>query len=259
MGTSSNIILVNLHIIGVQKAGTTALSSFLNQHPDIYLVDGKEAHVFDHLLFTQQTNKQEFATQLYQTKLSKYQNQSIMCDATPITIFRPEFIKACYQFNPKAKFIVVLRDPIDRAVSQYYMELARSYEHRSMLTAFLLEAFRLRGINQPHSWDIDSPFRTHSYLSRGRYSKQLKSLYAIVPKNQVLVLQQDALKNQHKKTMLKVFEFLEIEPYDITPSQVFTSERTVVRRSDILAKLYAKWYFFMHRENPKHWYEIINS
>ncbi|MFB1034726.1 MAG: sulfotransferase, partial [Sinobacterium sp.] len=140
--------MLNLHIIGVQKAGTTALASFLNQHPDIYLV--------------------EFATQLYHTKLSKYQNQSIICDATPITIFRPEFIKACYQFNPKAKFIVVLRDPIDRAVSQYYMELARSYEHRSMLTAFLLEAFRLRGINQPSSWDIDSPFRTHSYLSRGR-------------------------------------------------------------------------------------------
>ena len=37
----------NLIIPGVQKAGTTALASFLSQHPDICIVEGKEAHVFD--------------------------------------------------------------------------------------------------------------------------------------------------------------------------------------------------------------------
>ena len=243
----------------MQKAGTTALASFLNQHPSIYTVDGKEAHVFDHLLYTQQTNKQEFATQLYQTKLSKYQNQSIMCDATPITIFRPEFIKACYQFNPKAKFIVVLRDPIERAVSQYYMELARSYEHRSMLTAFLLEPFRLKGINHPPCWDIDSPFRTHSYLSRGRYSKQLKSLYAIVPKNQVLVLQQSTLKNQHKHTMHKVFEFLDLPQHDVPSKQVFVSEKQTSSINEFLARIYARLYYLWHRETPKNWQKMIDA
>lgn len=258
MGTSSSIILVNLHIIGIQKAGTTALSSFLNQHPDIYLVDGKEAHVFDHLLYTQQTDKQAFATQLYQTKLSKYQNQSIICDATPITIFRPEFIKACYQFNPQAKFIVVLRDPVERAVSQYYMELARNYEHRSMLAAFLLEPFRLKGINRPPAWNIDSPYRTHSYLNRGRYHKQLKSLYAIVPKNQVLVLNQHALKNQHQQSMHKVFEFLGLPQQNIPSKQVFVSEKQMPSTNEKLARLYARLYFFCHRETPKNWQKLTS-
>lgn len=259
MGTSSSIILVNLHIIGIQKAGTTALSSFLNQHPDIYLVDGKEAHVFDHMLYNQQTNKQEFAKQLYQSKLTKYQNQKIICDATPITIFRPEFINACYQYNPQAKFIVVLRDPVERAVSQYYMELARNYEHRSMLAAFLLEPFRLRGISQPPSWDIDSPYRTHSYLSRGRYSKQLKSLYAIVPKNQVLVLNQDALKNQHKQCMQKVFEFLDLLKIDIPGKQVFVSDKPRPSTNEKLARLYARLYFLCHKETPKSWQKLIDA
>jgi hypothetical protein len=258
MGTSNSIILVNLHIIGVQKAGTTALSSFLNQHPDIYLVDGKEAHVFDHLLYRQQPNKQEFASQLYQSKLSRYENQSIICDATPITIFRPEFIKACYQFNPKAKFIVVLRDPIERAVSQYYMESARNNEHRSMLTAFLLEPFRLKGINSASSWDIDSAYRTHSYLSRGRYSTQLKSLYAIVPKNQVLVLQQEALKNQHRQTMHQVFEFLDLPPHDIPSKNVFVSEKKTPATNERLARIYARLYYIWYREKPKNWQKIID-
>ena len=250
---------MNLQIIGVQKAGTTALASFLNQHPSIYMVDGKEAHVFDHPEFDQQANKQEFTTQLYQTKLSNYQNQSIICDATPITIFKPEFIQACYQFNPSAKFIVILRDPIERAVSQYHMEFARNNENRSMLTAFLLEAFRLKGINQPPSWDIDSPFRTHSYLRRGRYNKQLKSLYAIVPKNQVLVLQQEALKNQHKQTMHKVFEFLDLPAHDIPSKHVFVSDKQTPSSNEFLARLYARLYYFWHRETPKNWQKMIDA
>ncbi|MGS2719913.1 sulfotransferase family protein [Paraglaciecola aestuariivivens] len=251
--------MVNLHIIGVQKAGTTALASFLNQHPDIYLVDGKEAHVFDHLLFNQQSNKQAFAEQLYQTKLSKYQNQSIICDATPITMFRPEFIQACYQYNPKAKFIVVLRDPVERAVSQYYMELGRDYEHRNMLMAFLLEPFRLKGINQPPAWDIDSPYRTHSYLSRGCYHKQLKQLFAIVPKEQVWVVHQQELKNQHNQTLNNIFNFLGLANQCIPSKQVFVSEKPKHCKTEFLARLYARLYFILRRETPKRWQQTIDA
>ena len=54
-------IKVNLHIVGVQKAGTTALAHFLSQHPDICLVDGKEAHVFDQPDFYETEDKKAFA------------------------------------------------------------------------------------------------------------------------------------------------------------------------------------------------------
>lgn len=251
--------MLNLHIIGVQKAGTTALASFLNQHPAIYAVDGKEAHVFDHPAYATQPNKTAFANEIYHSKLSNYQSQPIVFDATPITAFRPDFMQACYQYNPEAKFILILRDPVERAISHYRMSLRRGQEKRSMLSAFLLEPLRLIGINKTSSWKFDSPFRNHSYLSRGCYTKQLRNLYSIIPKKQVLILQQQALKNQHKETMLEIFEFIEIEPYDIIPSQVFTSEKAAARRSDTLAKLYARLYFFIHRESPKRWHAIINS
>ena len=251
--------MLNLHIIGVQKAGTTALASFLHRHPSIYVVDGKEAHVFDHILYSEQSEKSAFANKIYKSKLTNYHDQPIVCDATPITVFRPEFIQACYQYNPNAKFIVVLRDPTERAVSQYYMELARSYEHRSMLTAFLLEPFRLKGINRSPCWDIGSPFRTHSYLSRGRYSKQLKSLYATVPKSQILVLQQDALKNQHKQTMHKVFEFLDLAQHAIPSKQVFVSEKQTPSSNEFLARTYARLYYLWHRETPKNWQKLIDA
>jgi hypothetical protein len=258
MDTSCKIILFNLHIIGVQKAGTTALASFLHQHPAIYVADSKEAHVFDHPLYSEQSNKITFAHKRYQGKLKKYQNQPIICDATPITAFRSDFIRACYQYNPEAKFILVLRDPVERAISHYHMSQRRGQENRSMLSAFLLETFRLIGINKVNPWDFDSRFRHHSYLRRGCYTKQLRDVYSLIPKKQVLVLQQQVLKNQHKETMLKVFEFLEINHHDVTPTQVFTSEKTVAHWSDKLARLYARLYFFMRRENSKQWHKIID-
>lgn len=251
--------MLNLHIIGVQKAGTTALASFLHQHPSIYVVDGKEAHVFDHPLYSGQDDKSVFANKIYNSKLSNYEKQPIVCDATPITVFRPEFIQACYQYNTDAKFILILRDPFERAISHYRMSQSRCQEKRSMLSAFLLEPFRLKGINKSASWKFDSPFRDHSYLSRGCYSGQLRNLYSLIPKQQILVLHQEDLKNQHKEMMLHVFEFLGIQPHDIPPSEVHVGKKTTVRRSDMLARLYAKLYFFIRRENPKKWDEIINS
>jgi len=251
--------LLNLHIIGVQKAGTTALASFLHQHPAIYVVDGKEAHVFDHPLYSEQSDKSTFANKIYKSKLSNYLDQPIVCDATPITVFRPEFIQACYQYNTDAKFILILRDPVERAISHYRMSQSRSQEKCSMLSAFLLEPFRLKGIKKSASWKFDSPFRNHSYLSRGCYSGQLRNLYNMIPKQQVLVLHQEDLKNQHKEVMLHVFEFLGIQPHDIPPSQVYVGKQTTVRPSDRLARLYASVYFFIRRENPKKWNKIINS
>lgn len=242
----------------MQKAGTTALASFLNQHPSIYVVDGKEAHVFDHPEFDEQTNKTAFADELYQTKLTGYQNQPITCDATPITVFRPEFLQACYQYNPAAKFILILRDPVERAVSHYHMSLRRNQEKRSMLSAFLSESFRLKGIKTSGLWEFDSPYRNHSYLSRGLYSQQLRNVYGVIPKEQVLVLHQHELKNQHKQTMHRVFEFLNLPLHNIPAKQVFVSEKHKLSKSEFLARLYARLYYFWHRETPKNWQKTID-
>ena len=223
------------------------------------MVDGKEAHVFDHPAYATQANKTAFANEIYRIKLSNYQAQPIVCDATPITVFQPDFVQACYQSNPKAKFILILRDPVERAISHYRMSLTQNHEHRSMLSAFLKETSELRGINKNRPWKFDSPFRNHSYLSRGCYSKQLRHVYSTIPKKQVLVLHQQTLKIQHKATMHKIFKFLEVDDFDTIPSQIFRSEKTNVSRNDFLAKVYAKCYFFVRRENLKKWNEIINS
>jgi hypothetical protein len=252
-------MLVNLHIIGVQKAGTTALASFLSQHPAIHLVQGKEAHVFDHPNYADSIDKQAFADNKYQPKLAQYQAQRLICDATPITIFNPQFLRDCYQYNPQAKFILVLRDPVDRSISHYHMTKNRKLEPYSMFWAFVLEPIRMLGIKRTRSWAFDSTYRNQSYLSRGRYSRQLTQLFAIIPAQQILVLSQRELKNRHQAVMLNIFEFLDIQRHDIKAEEVFNTAKLTKNKSDALAIYWAKFYFYIFRETPKHWQKIINK
>jgi len=201
--------LVNLHLIGVQKAGTTALASFLSHHPNICLVDGKEAHVFDHPNFLKSSNKMSYAKSQFTNKLAHHKDEQYCMDATPITLFDSTFLMHCYNFNPSAKFIVLLRDPVERAYSHYQMSKSRGEENRSFLSALLQEKKRLREADK--DWAFSSSLRVHSYLSRGCYAQQLVQLYRTVPAKQVLVLTSSELKNQHANTLQKINRFLEIE------------------------------------------------
>lgn len=239
---------VNLFILGAQKCGTTALATFLNEHPDICLVEGKEAHVFDDPDYPYSgtfDEKINFATQKYASLLDTYGNERYICDATPITMLHSIFVTECYSYNPDGKFIIILRDPVERAISQYKMEFLRNNEHRSMLTAFLGEPFRLALFNKQPPWGPNSPFRVHNYLHRGLYKKQLAHVKATVPAKQLLIINNGQLRNEHDATLRKIFNFLSISDIRIEQRKVFTSKNYKPNPTDRLARFIAKLFFVL--------------
>jgi len=249
--------LINLHIIGVQKAGTTALAYFLNQHPDIYVVEGKEAHAFDHPALKNRPNKLLFIRQHFNKKLAKYNGQKIVCDATPITLFNPIYLQNCYQYNPHAKFIVVLRDPIQRAVSHFQMSKNNVEEDQCMLLAFILEKRRMLKLTEGPYFPFNSVYRTQTYLERGCYSKQLDNLFSTVPAGQILVLEHHDLLQNHQETLQGVFQFLQVDGFDIHASTIFPTDKRHQHWTDPLAILYAKLYFLLRGETWNTWRKII--
>ncbi|WP_318479390.1 sulfotransferase family protein [Photobacterium leiognathi] len=228
---------INLFIIGGQKCGTTALAAFLSQHDDICLVSGKEAHIFDQPDIDNYSL--EDIDKKYTSLLSHYNGEKWCCDATPIySYWQPTHSKIA-KYNPDAKIIFMLRDPIERAVSQYQMEHSRGNESLSILPAFLLEKWRLYKANKNPS-DLSS-WRIHSYVDRGYFSKQYKQLLMHFSPEQILVIHNEQLKKEHGKTLKKVFDFLDIENQEIKSENVFSSKFKAIGWQTTIAKLYAKF------------------
>jgi len=241
--------LVNLHIVGVQKAGTSALAHFLSQHPKICVVEGKEAHVFDQPDFPTD-NSHSYASKRYEKKLSHYNHEPIICDATPITVFDPIFLKRCYAYNPGAKFILLLRNPVERAVSHFYMSKNRAREQNNMFMSFLKESKRLKHLSGNDAWASGSLWRDNSYLTRGLYKKQIENLFSVAPKDQCLIITQEELLNSHEKTLTDVFKFLNVDDFAIEAEKVFISPKTKKDPTERAARLFAALYFLSKGEYP---------
>lgn len=214
---------INLFIAGTQKGGTTALAEFLTAHPEVCLVQGKEAHVFDQPEID--ALSAEEIDGRYAALLPHYRGQTVCCDATPLYMFFPDIPSRLAGYNPAAKIIVLLRDPAERALSQYQMEKRRGDEPFGFAQALIAEHHRLNQAANPR--DTGSAWRLHSYRHRGYYSHQLANIYQHFAPEQVLLLRNSDLLHHHQHTLDRICQFLAISTFHCEPRAVFAGRYPV--------------------------------
>ena len=146
-------------------------------------------------------------------------------------------VKRIFTYNPGMKLIFLLRNPIERAISQYIMEKDRGYERLPLKMAIILEKFRVW-------WDRNdlserSSLRVHSYVERGKYAKQIKNMLKYFPMKQMLFIRSEDLLNDHKATLTKIYDFLNVKDKTFIPSaqSVFASENSIKVDEKIVRKL----------------------
>jgi len=194
-------------IIGVQKAGTTALHSFLSQHPKIQFGKVKELHYFDdNDLFDERNNELNNAQLKNNFSKSLFNFKKLKGDATPITVFYPNSLARLKNHNPSIKILLILRNPIERAFSHWKMETQKEKESLSFSEAIEKEESRIKS---------DFGFRTYSYKTRGLYSEQIERLLNLFPKEQILIKTSEDLKHKHNETIRDVLSYLNLEIMDI--------------------------------------------
>ena len=217
---------INFLIVGTQKGGTTALANFLSQHPEICFAPQKEVHFFDSPQFQDSASSQVWHD-IYFKAFFNYQNQPLIGEATPIYMYWPKIAQRIHRYNPSMKLIFLLRDPIQRAISHYCMELQRSNENLSLAHAFLAEPFRLWKHRNNHQ--ENSSLRLHSYLHRGFYRKQIDRFRKLFPSSQILILKNEDLLQHHELTLKKIYHFLNIKNCNFIPKAeiIFTHEKLV--------------------------------
>lgn len=214
---------------GVQKAGTTALARYLSGHPSIALPREKEAHVFDAPDFDERWASSDIDGR-YAGHFDAARADVRYGDATPIYCFHPVFVRRIAKYNPAMRWILLLRHPVDRAVSHYHMERARGNESWSFWPAMLLERWRLRGHEEDFS--SASPLRLFSYRARGDYARQLDVLLSHFPWEQILLLHSRDLATAPDLVLSKVSEFLGVAPpVDETYPRVFEGRYTPLSRT----------------------------
>ena len=211
-------------VIGVQKCGTTALAQFLAAHPKIAMSSEKEVHLFDAPEYSGDWTAADidarYRPYFTHCPFRGSGDEPILGEATPIYLYFREVAAELRRYNPNLKVIVLIRDPVERAISHYYMEKDRGRERRPFLWALLLEPLRLllsRDARHP-----ESAQRWRSYRSRGLYSRQLRNLYRTFDRNRVLVVRSEELLQRHDTVLRRVFEFLGVSSeVSVSPEVVF--------------------------------------
>ena len=190
--------------IGVQKGGTTTLQRLLEQHSELFLPKQKELHYFSLHYWK--------GDAWYREQFADAEAQQRCAEITPYYVFHPQAPARIHALLPKAKLIVLLRDPVERALSQFAHSRRLGLEPLELEQALAAEAERLEGaelvLEEPDG--RHRSHQEHSYLARSRYEIQLERWRQHFSSEQILIRRSEELFEQPERVWAEVLAFLEL-------------------------------------------------
>jgi hypothetical protein len=195
-------------IVGAQKAGTTSHIFHLNLNKDVYCYPN-ELHFFD--------NEDNFNIN-NECDITKYENnflnanKKIIGEKTPIYMVKKICIDRIYKYYPDIKIIIILREPISRAFSQFKM----GYRNKSVTN--FCDEIELNLLSHEKK-DKDKAFITSqcyhtTYLERGMYSEHIKNIYKYYKKENVYIGIAEEILNNPLEEYNKIYSFLGVDHID---------------------------------------------
>jgi hypothetical protein len=201
-------------IIGAQKSGTSSLYVLLKEHPQVAMPRIKEIHFFDYDYHRGPNYYRQHFSTIFTKKLSSVlHGKYITGEASPSYIVNPDVPERVFNFKPDMRLIVILRDPVARAISQYKHNIRLEREDRS-----LGEAFENSGAGMLDRFPLlrEDQLKYHyNYLERGLYCAQLVKWLKFFKRDQILILDFNELERNPSAMMEKVYAFLGVRKIPI--------------------------------------------
>lgn len=186
-------MLPNFLVIGAEKAGTTWLYDVLRRHPDVFLSDTKELCYFNRR--DSNLRMSDYFCRLdrswYEDFFSEHKGQRAIGDVSPMYLCDDAAPARIAATLPDAKLIAILRDPVERAHSHYWM--ARNKQH---LTGELMEV--IAGEDE-------------AVIKRGLYGEQLEAYLSLFPRSQILILIFEEVMQDREQAVARICRFLEVD------------------------------------------------
>ena len=200
-------------IIGAMKAGTTALYRMLDAHPGVYMSPVKEPNFFafagqdldfqapidqrsDGINHTSITNRAD-----YEALFAHAQPDQARGEASHTSLYWPNAAATIQRLVPEARLVAILRNPIDRAYSEYMHFVRDGDEPLSFADALDAEPDRIAA-----HWAMGR------YVDRGRYDEQLARYLDRFDRDQLLVLLHEDLVADPSGTARRLFRHVGVDP-----------------------------------------------
>lgn len=224
-------------IAGVPKAGTTALHAALVPHPELFLPTVKEPKFFlsdgpppttggpgDVQTYQEHVWRQED----YEALFAPAPGGTLRGEATPFYLYDVQAHERIKSLVPSARLIILLRDPVDRAHSNWtHLWNAGLEPEADFLTACRAEPARIEA-GWADFWH---------YVRLGLYGYQLEHLFQHFPREQVLLLRYKDLKDEPARTLDRVCDFLGVGTGVLTAIPKENVNRHVVEDNQVNAVL----------------------
>lgn len=205
-------------IVGTAKAGTTALHAWLARHPAVSASDPKELHYFD---CVEHPSPEE-----YRRLFQPHAGTELLVDATPAYLRLPYITGKIAATIPNAKLVAVLREPVARAHSAWWMNVSGGDESRTFAQV-VVDELASRQVEQlgddeawmRHAWlahraSVGSGHlaRPTMFLWEGLYARHLGRYRSQFPASQLLVLFYEELIADPDAAAVQLGEFLDLDP-----------------------------------------------
>lgn len=207
-------VLPDYLIIGAARAGTTSLHAQIEAHPDVLPSRRQEVHFFDSPRFA---NGPDYYRLFFPTGARmrwegmRSGRRPRTGESTPYALFHPHAAERVHAVLPDARLIVLLRDPVERAHSDWAMRRRRGSEPLAFEEAIaeeqrILDAELARLATDP---DYDSPrLRQYAYLARGIYADQLPRWFEQFSREQFLIIESEGYRRDVPGTLERVWRHL---------------------------------------------------
>lgn len=194
----------NFFIVGAPKSGTTALSQYLSEHPNVFMTNPKEPNYF-----SDDMPKRYIARSLEDYLLlfkNSNSSHSVSGEASVFYLYSSCALQNIYNFNKQAKIIVLLRNPVDIVYSLHSQYVYNFVEdEKDFEKAWNLQESRRIGLNLPGNSRVPKILQ---YKDVAMLGNQVEKLFNIFPNDQVKLILFDDFADFTKKVYEDVLRFL---------------------------------------------------
>ncbi len=233
--------LPNTVVIGAPKSGTTSLYHYLRQHPEVFLPRQKELHFFSYDLLAQNIQGPGDENALHpvcrtkQEYLAHFQgvaDEKVVAEVSPSYLYFCQVSERILAELGLVKIIAILRDPVEKAFSQY-MHLVRANRETLPFYAALQAEEERRAAGWGDMW---------RYAESSLYAARLRRYIELFGRQQVQIILAEEFFAQPAKVMQDLFDFLGVDP-TFSPKISEAYNRSGAPRSRFVADLFV-------RQNP---------